>query len=132
MTFPLDDPSLLPLAPPAAANGESTAAFDLMSVEVVQKALRRSRASVYRYANTDPELVNPPFDAGRLNPEYRRHKDEPLQFHPNEVERFARDILGQHVTVAVQKSEQVSQQELLKQILMELRAIRQLLEAEEL
>ncbi|MGF1498727.1 MAG: resolvase [Elainellaceae cyanobacterium] len=132
MTAPLDYPSMFPLESESAAGSDVSASFNLMPVEAVQKALRRSRASVYRYANTDPEFINPPFDAGRLNPEFRRHKDEPLQFHPNEVERFARDVLGQHVTVAIQKSEQSTHQELLEQILVELKAIRHLLEDKDL
>ena len=57
----------------------------LMSVEAVQKVLNRSRASVYRYANTDTLILNPPFDHKRLNPESRQHKEDPLMFHPNEV-----------------------------------------------
>lgn len=32
----------------------------LMSIEDVQDCLNRSRASVYRYANTDPHALNPP------------------------------------------------------------------------
>ncbi|MEO1181774.1 MAG: resolvase, partial [Cyanobacteria bacterium J06636_28] len=46
---------------------------NLMTVEAVQKVLNRSRASVYRYANTDTLILNPPFDHTRLNPESRQH-----------------------------------------------------------
>ncbi|WP_263975179.1 hypothetical protein [Leptolyngbya sp. 7M] len=53
----------------------------LMTVEAVEKALNRSRASVYRYANTNPEILNPPYDPRRLNPELRVNKDDP-QYQP--------------------------------------------------
>lgn len=102
--------------------------YDCLTVEAVQEALGRSRASIYRYANTTPETLNPPFDQKRLNPELRKHKDDPLMFHPSEVERFARDILGiQHVTIKVQMAEPTISQSLLRQILEELRGIRLLL-----
>lgn len=102
----------------------------LMTVEDVQKALNRSRASIYRYANTDPKHINPPYDAKRLNPELRLNKDDPLQFHPNEVARFATDVLGiKQVTIEVQQSAETVTQELLRAILMELQSIRELLES---
>jgi hypothetical protein len=34
----------------------------LITIDDVQKALNRSRASVYRYTNTDPRSLNPPFN----------------------------------------------------------------------
>jgi len=43
----------------------------LIAIDDVQKALNRSRASVYRYTNTDPRNLNPPFNPRKLNPEYR-------------------------------------------------------------
>jgi histone H3/H4 len=102
----------------------------LMSVEDIQKALNRSRASVYRYANTQVDELNPPYDAKRLNPELRTNKDDPLLFHPNEVARFARDVLGiKQVTIEVQESAQSATQELLKAILAELQSIHRLLES---
>ncbi len=39
----------------------------LMDIEAVQKALNRSRASIYRYANTDPNTLNPSYNPQRLN-----------------------------------------------------------------
>ncbi len=100
----------------------------LMDIEAVQKALNRSRASVYRYAHTDPLNLNLPFDPKRLNPEYRNDPDEPLLFHPNEVARFARDILKiKQVTIAVQTPTPDHTQELLQAILAELQSIHQLL-----
>ena len=75
----------------AAAGGDG--ADNLIGIDEVQKALNRSRASVYRYTNTDPRNLNPPFNPRKLNPEYRSDQKEPLQFHPNEVARFARDVL---------------------------------------
>ncbi|MGF1536303.1 MAG: hypothetical protein ACFB4J_07450 [Elainellaceae cyanobacterium] len=103
--------------------------YDCLTVEAVQDALGRSRASIYRYANTTTETLNPPFDQKRLNPELRKHKDDPLLFHPSEVERFARDILGiQQVTIEVQVSEPTVNQSLLREILQELKGIRLLLE----
>lgn len=104
-------------------------AAELMSVEAVQKAIGRSRASVYRYANTDPAVLNPPYDSRRLNPELRLNKDDPLMFHPNEVARFAKDVLKQSVTIHVQESPPNATQDLLRQILQELQVIRQLLES---
>ena len=100
-----------------------------LTVDEVQKQIKRSRASVYRYANTHPDILNPPFDAGKLNPEVRRDRDDPLLFHPREVRRFAQDILGLNPTITVQPSEETTTQEILKAILGELRAIRQHLES---
>ncbi|MDB9524956.1 resolvase [Oscillatoria sp. CS-180] len=100
-----------------------------LTVDDVQRQIKRSRASVYRYANTDPDLLNPPFDAGRLNPEMRRDRDDPLLFHPREVRRFAQDILGLNPTIRVQPSEETTTQEILKAILVELKAIRSHLES---
>jgi hypothetical protein len=106
----------------------ATNANGLMSIEAVQKALNRSRASVYRYANTDPKVLNLKHDPQKLNPEYRKHKDEPLLFHPNEVARFARDILGvQPVTIEVKQPTETLTQELLRAILVELQGIHGLL-----
>ena len=65
----------------------------LVSIDDVQKSLNRSRASVYRYTNTDTRNLNPPFNPRKLNPEYRSDQKDPLLFHPNEVARFAKDIL---------------------------------------
>ncbi|WP_236146324.1 resolvase [Leptolyngbya iicbica] len=101
-----------------------------LTVDDVQKQIKRSRASVYRYANTHPDILNPPFDADKLNPEVRRDRDDPLLFHPREVRRFAQDILGLNPTITVQPSEETTTQEILKAILSELRAIRQQLEAQ--
>jgi hypothetical protein len=102
----------------------------LMTVEAAQKTLNRSRASVYRYANTDPVLLNPPYDPDRLNPEHRLDKDDPLLFHPNEVTRFAKDILGiKSVTIAIQQPAETVTQSILQAILSELQAIRELLES---
>lgn len=102
----------------------------LMTVEAIQQVLNRSRASVYRYANTDPIDLNPPYDPTRLNPELRLDKDDPLLFHPNEVARFARDVLGiKGVTIKVEQAPETRTQELLQAILLELKSIRQLLES---
>lgn len=101
----------------------------LMAIEAVQKVLNRSRASVYRYANTEPDHLNPPYDPGKLNPELRVNKDDPLLFHPNEVARFAKDVLGiKQVTIEVQQPSETVTQELLRAILLELQSIHQLLQ----
>jgi hypothetical protein len=103
----------------------------LMDIEAVQKVLNRSRASVYRYANTDPSQVNRPYDVNRLNPEFRLKDSEPLRFHPNEVARFAKDVLGiKPITITVQEAPPSATQELLQAILVELRGIRQWLETQ--
>ncbi|MFY8148714.1 MAG: resolvase [Prochlorococcaceae cyanobacterium] len=102
----------------------------LIGIDEVQKALNRSRASVYRYTNTDPRNLNPPFNPRKLNPEYRSDQKEPLLFHPNEVARFARDVLRiKEVTVEVLNSPSTATQQLLGAILEELRAIRGRLDA---
>jgi hypothetical protein len=107
---------------------ESSSTQGLMTVEAVEKALNRSRASVYRYANTDPEVLNPPYDPQRLNPELRVNKEDLLLFHPNEVARFAQDVLGiKQVIIEVQQPAETVTQELLRAILAELRSIHQLL-----
>lgn len=106
----------------------STNEQGLLTIEAVQKILNRSRASVYRYANTDPDDLNPPFQPRLLNPEIRSHKDEPLLFHPNEVQRFSRDVFGINpITVTMQSPPETLTHELLRAILQELQEIRQLL-----
>lgn len=101
----------------------------LICIDEVQKILNRSRASVYRYTNTDTCNLNPPFNPRKLNSEYRTDQKDPLLFHPNEVARFARDVLRiKEVTVEVLNSPSTATQELLSSILEELRAIRQRLD----
>lgn len=109
--------------------GSSTDEPALLGVDEVQKQLKRSRASVYRYANTDAELLNPPFDPQRLNPEVRTNREEPLLFHAKEVRRFARDVLGLNPTIEVQTPPETVTQELLKAILEELKGIHELLKS---
>ena len=75
---------------------------ELVGIDEVQKFLNRSRASVYRYTNTDLRNLNPSFNPRKLNPEYRTDQKDPLRFHPNEIARFAKDILRiKEVTVEV-------------------------------
>ena len=97
----------------------------LVGIDDVQKSLNRSRASVYRYTNTDPRNLNPPFNPRKLNPEYRSDQKDPLLFHPNEVARFAKDVLRiREVTVEVLNSPSTATQQCLTAILEELRMIR--------
>ncbi|MEY4430361.1 MAG: hypothetical protein RLZZ533_297 [Cyanobacteriota bacterium] len=111
----------------AAANSAESAE-NLIGIDEVQRSLNRSRASVYRYTNTDPRNLNPAFNPRKLNPEYRSDQKEPLMFHPNEVARFARDVLRiKEVTVEVLNSPSTATQQLLGSILQELQAIRGLL-----
>ena len=101
----------------------------LIGIDDVQRTLNRSRASVYRYTNTDPRNLNPPFNPKRLNPEYRSDQKDALLFHPNEVARFARDVLRiKEVTVEVLHSPATASQQLLLAILGELKEIRALLQ----
>ena len=101
----------------------------LISIDDVQKSLNRSRASVYRYTNTDTRNLNPPFNPRKLNPEYRSDQKDPLLFHPNEVARFAKDVLRiKEVTVEVLNSPSSATQQVLMSILEELREIRTQLE----
>ena len=128
---------LMVATPPMGYNSDATetvgtpdteSAEGLIGIDEVQRALNRSRASVYRYTNTDPRNLNPPFNPRKLNPEYRSDQKEALMFHPNEVARFARDVLRiKEVTVEVLNSPYSATQQLLSTILEELREIRTLL-----
>ncbi|MBW0172987.1 MAG: hypothetical protein KXJ48_01035, partial [Vulcanococcus sp.] len=92
---------------PASDNSDN-----LIGIDEVQRCLNRSRASVYRYTNTDPRNLNPPFNPRKLNPEYRSDQKDPLLFHPNEVARFARDVLRiKEVTVEVLNSPSTATQQ---------------------
>jgi len=104
---------------------------ELVGIDEVQKFLNRSRASVYRYTNTDLRNLNPSFNPRKLNPEFRTDQKDPLKFHPNEVARFAKDILRiKEVTVEVFNTPSSAAQNILAQILDELKSIRSLLEKE--
>ena len=112
---------------PAQASAQAEA---LVGIDDVQKSLNRSRASVYRYTNTDSRNLNPPFNPRKLNPEYRSGQKDPLMFHPNEVARFAKDVLRiKEVTVEVLNSPSTATQQILGSILEELRLIRSQLES---
>ena len=101
----------------------------LLSIDEVQKTLNRSRASVYRYTNTDTRNLNPPFNTRKLNTEFRSDQKDQLLFHPNEVARFAKDILRiKEVTVEIFNSPSSETQNILKAILEELRIIRKSLD----
>ena len=102
---------------------------ELVGIDQVQIFLNRSRASDYRYTNTDLRNLNPSFNPRKLNPEYRTDQKDPLLFHPNEIARFAKDILRiKEVTVEVFNSPSSAAQNLLSEILKELQYIRSLLE----
>lgn len=108
---------------------DASATEALVGIDEVQKSLNRSRASVYRYTNTDPRNLNPPFNPRKLNPEYRSDQKDALLFHPNEVARFAKDVLRiKDVTVEVLNSPSTATQQILGAILDELRVIRAHLE----
>ena len=111
-------------------NDENISTSDeLVGIDEVQRFLNRSRASVYRYTNTDLRNLNPNFNPRKLNPEFRTDQKEPLRFHPNEIARFAKDILRiKEVTVEVFNSPSSATQNVLLQILDELRTIRSLLD----
>lgn len=97
----------------------------LMTLDDVQDCLNRSRASIYRYANTDPNVLNPPFDLHKLNAEFRQDHKDPLLFHPQEVARYARDILRiKGVNVTVLNAPSTTTEKLLTEMLAELRQIR--------
>ena len=101
----------------------------LLTIDEVQKTLNRSRASVYRYTNTDTRNLNPPFNPKKLNTEFRSDQKDQLLFHPNEVARFAKDILRiKEVTVEIFNSPSSETQNILNAILEELRIIRNQLE----
>ncbi len=101
----------------------------LLTIDEVQKTLNRSRASVYRYTNTDTRNLNPPFNPKKLNTEFRSDQKDQLLFHPNEVARFAKDILRiKEVTVEIFSSPSSEAQKTLNAILEELRIIRNQLE----
>ena len=111
-------------------SSETPHSDSLVSIDDVQKSLNRSRASVYRYTNTDARNLNPPFNPRKLNPEYRSDQKDQLLFHPNEVARFAKDILRiKEVTVEIFNSPSTATQQVLVSILEELKLIRSQLEA---
>ena len=110
-------------------NTVSNSADELLTIDEVQKTLNRSRASVYRYTNTDTRNLNPPFNSRKLNTEFRSDQKDQLLFHPNEVARFAKDILRiKEVTVEIFNSPSSETQNTLNAILDELRIIRTHLE----
>ena len=110
-------------------NTVSNSSDALLTIEEVQKTLNRSRASVYRYTNTDTRNLNPPFNPRKLNTEFRSDQKDQLLFHPNEVARFAKDILRiKEVTVEIFNSPSSETQNTLNAILEDLRIIRTQLE----
>jgi len=107
----------------------SSSIDSLLTIDEVQKTLNRSRASVYRYTNTDIRNLNPPFNPKKLNTEFRSDQKDQLLFHPNEVARFAKDILRiKEVTVEIFNSPSSATQNTLNAILEELRIIKTHLE----
>ena len=105
-------------------NAVANSSDSLLTIDEVQKTLNRSRASVYRYTNTDTRNLNPPFNPRKLNTEFRSDQKDQLLFHPNEVARFAKDILRiKEVTVEIFNSPSSETQNILKAILDELRII---------
>lgn len=109
----------------ASMNSFISDSESLVGIDEVQKSLNRSRASVYRYTNTDPRNLNPPFNPRKLNPEFRSDQKDPLLFHSNEVARFAKDILRiKEVTVEVLSSPSTATHNVLASILEELKLIR--------
>ena len=112
-------------------NSVSQSSESLLTIEEVQKTLNRSRASVYRYTNTDTRNLNPPFNPKKLNTEFRSDQKDQLLFHPNEVARFAKDILRiKEVTVEIFNSPSSETQNTLKAILEELKIIRNKLDGQ--
>ena len=110
-------------------NTISNLSDSLLTIDEVQKTLNRSRASVYRYTNTDTRNLNPPFNPKKLNTEFRSDQKDQLLFHPNEVARFAKDILRiKEVTVEIFNSPSSETQNTLNAILEELKIIRTHLE----
>jgi len=106
-------------------NKGTNASDSLLTIDEVQKTLNRSRASVYRYTNTDTRNLNPPFNPKKLNTEFRSDQKDQLLFHPNEVARFAKDILRiKEVTVEIFNSPSSETQKTLNAILEELKIIR--------
>ena len=112
-------------------NTASNTSDSLLTIDEVQKTLNRSRASVYRYTNTDTRNLNPPFNPRKLNTEFRSDQKDQLLFHPNEVARFAKDILRiKEVTVEIFNSPSSETQNILNAILEELRIIRNKLDGQ--
>ena len=112
-------------------NTASNSSDSLLTIDEVQKTLNRSRASVYRYTNTDTRNLNPPFNPRKLNAEFRSDQKDQLLFHPNEVARFAKDILRiKEVTVEIFNSPSSETQKILIEILDELKSIRSKLDGQ--
>jgi len=109
----------------------SNSSNSLLTIDEVQKTLNRSRASVYRYTNTDNRNLNPAFNPRKLNTEFRSDQKDQLLFHPNEVARFAKDILRiKEVTVEILNAPSNETQNILNSILDELRIIRNKLDGQ--
>ena len=112
-------------------NTASNTSDSLLTIDEVQKTLNRSRASVYRYTNTDTRNLNPSFNPRKLNTEFRSDQKDQLLFHPNEVARFAKDILRiKEVTVEIFNSPSSETQKILSAILDELIIIRNKLDGQ--
>ena len=112
-------------------NTASNSSDSLLTIDEVQKTLNRSRASVYRYTNTDTRNLNPPFNPRKLNTEFRSDQKDQLLFHPNEVARFAKDILRiKEVKVEILNSPSSETQNILNAILEELKSIRNKLDVQ--
>jgi hypothetical protein len=124
------DPSTNLPVTPAFYSAEELPADAYLFLEDVQKQLKRSRASVYRYTNLAPDVLNLPYDPQKLNPEIRTNPKDPLRFHPREVRRFAQEVLGMNPTITVQPPQETTTHELLRAILRELQAIRAHLESQ--
>ena len=58
----------------------SNSSDSLLTIDEVQKTLNRSRASVYRYTNTDTRNLNPSFNPRKLNTEFRSDQKDQLLF----------------------------------------------------
>jgi predicted DNA-binding protein YlxM (UPF0122 family) len=63
---------------------------ELYSFDELQKLLGKSRASIYRAINTCKDVLNPDHDPDKINYEYRRDKQDPMQFSIHEIERWKR------------------------------------------
>jgi biotin operon repressor len=71
-----------------AQNVEVDQSVKYYNIDELQRALNRSRASVYRILNVDKNILNPPFNPAKLNHEHRVDKTDLIRVSNNELNRW--------------------------------------------
>jgi hypothetical protein len=68
----------------AANQGQETC----YTIPKLEKVLKRSRATIYRYLNISESVINPPFDPYKLNHKFRSDLTDPVLVSSIEVDRW--------------------------------------------